>query len=81
MLVVRKRVKYESDQRRSYIENIEKQYRYPYHTYIHCICDRSLACIDSDTSIKKDGVKQTLENTEEAIKNGQYRETGNIWYT
>ena len=22
-----------------------------------------------------------LENTEEAIKNGQSRETGNIWYT
>jgi len=81
MIVVRKRVKYESDQRRSYIENIEKRYRYPYHTYIHCICDHSLACTDSDTSIKKWRVKQTLENTEEAITNGQSRETGNIYMT
>ena len=37
MIVVRKRVKYELDQRRSYIENIEKRYRFPYHTYIHCM--------------------------------------------
>jgi hypothetical protein len=42
----------------------------------------SVACTDSDTSItKKDGVKQTLENTEEAITNGQSRETGNIYMT
>ena len=51
-------------------------------TRAYTVCDRSLACINSDTSIKKkDGVKQTLENTEEAITNGQSRETGNIYMT
>jgi len=38
--------------------------------------------ISSDSTKKSLGSKnRTLEKTERAIKNGQARETGNIWYT
>jgi hypothetical protein len=56
--------------------------------------DHSPSCLDTCILIKCGGLRpslmdsnipsygnDTLENTEEAIKNKRSRETGNIWYT